>query len=93
MGKKTASGLRPDGAPVTPPDVRKPDGFIADAPLCAILSIDGETAVSGRVTTLGNVQVNLVSAHYNVALKMSADMAVRMLGGLTALVQKLGPRK
>jgi hypothetical protein len=93
MGKKTAPALTPEGVPVVPPDVRKPDGFVADAPLCAILSIDGETAVSGRVTPMGNIQVNLVSAHYNVALRMNADMAVRMLGGLTALVQKLGPQK
>lgn len=93
MAKKVAPGLRPDGNPVTPPDVVKPDGFVADAPLCAILSIDGETAVSGRVTPMGNIQVNLVSPHYNVALRMNADMAVRMLGGLTTLVQKLGPQK
>lgn len=93
MGKKVAPGLRSDGVPVIPPDVAKPDGFVADAPLCAILSIDGETAVSGRVTPLGNIQVNLVSPHFNVALRMGPDMAVRMLGGLTSLVQKLGPQK
>lgn len=93
MGKKSgppapAVPPRPalDGAP-------RPDGFVTDAPICAILSIDGETAVSGRVTPLGNIQVNLVSPHYNVAIRMNADMAVRVLGGLTALVQKLGPQK
>lgn len=81
--------LTPDGRPAIPPDVTKPNGFVADAPLCAILSLDGETALSGRVTTLGNVQINLVSPHYNVALKMSADMAVRLYSGLAATLQRL----
>lgn len=93
MAKKPPGTLTPDGRPVPPPDVKKPDGFVADAPICAILSVDGETAVSGRVTPLGNVQVNLVSAHYNVAIMMPPQMAVRLHAGLAALVQKLGPPK
>jgi hypothetical protein len=93
MGKKSG----PPSPAVPPRDVlgeaAKHDGFVADAPICAILSIDGETAVSGRVTPMGNIQVNLVSTHYNVALRMPPQMLVRMHAGLTALVQKLGPPK
>lgn len=89
MSKKAAPGLRPDGNPVTPPDVTRPDGFVADAPLCAILSVDGETAVSGRVTPMGNVQVNLVSPHFNVAIRMNGQMATRLHAGLSALLLKL----